>query len=55
MELKFQEFQKLHGSDRGDFCDSELARVCQQCHMSVMGHNSRVDLKARVGVEDKSN
>ena len=36
---EFWESQNSYGCDNGGCRDSELARVCQQCHMGVMGHN----------------
>ena len=39
--LGFDKFQggTKHGSDEGGVTGSELAKICQQCHMSVMGCN----------------
>jgi len=35
----------VHVGVTGECCDLELARVCQQGHMSVMGHNSNSPLE----------
>ena len=40
METKFWESQKLHGGDRDDCHDLELAGFVSICHVSVMGHNT---------------